>query len=88
MSSRKQGLNTALFRPKDEIDHEQGQMQSTGDMTPAPERRYKRASFDLYEDQLVALSEIRTKLWRETGVRPKVSELAREAFDLLIEKHG
>ncbi len=47
-------------------------------------RSIVRASFDIYQDQQQALAEIQTIRFKRTGKKPKMGELAQEAFDLYI----
>jgi len=44
-----------------------------------------RHSFDVYEDQLLALAEVQTALFRKTGRKPKMGELVRTALDAYIQ---
>lgn len=47
----------------------------------------KRASFDLREDQIWDLSDLKNRLNRQ-GRRVRISDLAREAVDDLLAKYG
>jgi hypothetical protein len=47
-------------------------------------RAVVRASFDIFHDQQQALAEIQTARFKETGRKPKMGELAQEAFELYI----
>jgi hypothetical protein len=47
-------------------------------------RAVVRASFDIFQDQQQALAEIQTARFKRTGRKPKMGELAQEAFDLYI----
>src|SRR5215210_1620985 len=47
-------------------------------------RTVVRASFDIFHDQQQALAEIQTARFKETGRKPKMGELAQEAFELYI----
>jgi hypothetical protein len=49
------------------------------------ERAVIRASFDIFQDQQHALAEIQTARFKKTGKKPKMGELAQEAFDLYIK---
>lgn len=49
------------------------------------ERALVRASFDIFQDQQQALAEIQTARFKKTGRKPKMGELAQEAFDLYIK---
>jgi hypothetical protein len=48
------------------------------------ERRKVRHSFDIYEDQLLTLTEIQTSIFRATGKKPKLGELVQQAIDEYI----
>ena len=48
------------------------------------ERTRVRHSFDIYTDQLVALADIQTTIFRRTGRKPKMGELVQEALDIYI----
>jgi hypothetical protein len=87
MSSRRKPTDTSLFRTKEDIEQEDSA--PTRDMSPRVADRgpTKRVSFDLYVEQWDAFDDIRSGLKHERESRPKVSELAQEAFDLLIEKY-
>jgi hypothetical protein len=50
------------------------------------ERRQRRQSFDVFEDQVNALYEIQLKRAKGTAKKPLMGELAREAFDDFIKK--
>jgi len=51
------------------------------------ERRVVRHSFDIGQDQLMALAEIQTHIFNETGRKPKLGPLVQEALDAYITKH-
>lgn len=51
-----------------------------------PDGRLKRHPFDIFEDQLTGLAEIQLKIQKETGKKPTLGELVREALDNLIKK--
>lgn len=74
-------LETGLFRSKEEIDQETGSSQLV-DMSPAHDVRLKRASFDLREDQIRALGQLKYR----SGKR--ISDLAQEAIDDLLAKYA
>ena len=49
------------------------------------ERRVIRHSFDIYGDQLVALTDIQARLYRQTGKKPKLGRLVQDALDRYID---
>jgi hypothetical protein len=51
------------------------------------ERLIVRHSFDIGRDQLMALAEIQTHIFNETGRKPKLGPLVQEALDAYIAKH-
>ncbi len=86
MSSRRKDLNAGaatggLFRPREEIEQEQdreprqGPVLSTSRDVSPTERRVKRASFDIYEDQIERLGTLKYRS------RTKISDMVREALD-------
>jgi hypothetical protein len=50
-------------------------------------RRRIRHSFDIWEDQLLALAEIQAQLFLTTRRKPKLGELVQEALDRYIQQH-
>src|SRR4051812_21216842 len=50
------------------------------------ERPRVRHSFDIYQDQLLSLSEIQAAAFKRTGRKPKVGELVQEALDAYIKR--
>lgn len=46
-----------------------------------------RHSFDIGQDQLLALAEIQMQRFNETGKKPKLGPLVQEALDQYIAKH-
>lgn len=48
------------------------------------ERTKVRHSFDIYQDQLLALTEIQADIFRQTGKKPKVGDLVQQALDAYI----
>ncbi len=48
------------------------------------ERTRTRHSFDVWQDQLLALSEIQVERFNRTGRKPKLGELVQEALDAYI----
>lgn len=50
------------------------------------ERIQKRHSFDVWQDQLISLTEIQTQRFHKTGRKPKLGELVQEALDAYIAK--
>jgi len=90
MSARRKSkeLDTSLFRTPEHI--EQGQTPASRDMSPVAEQaepRLKRASFDLREEQILDLNDLKTKLARQ-GIKRRISDLAQEAIDDLLAKYG
>ena len=51
------------------------------------ERTIVRHSFDIGQDQLLALTELQTRRFGETGKKPKVGTLVQEALDAYIAQH-
>ncbi len=45
-----------------------------------------RHSFDVWQDQLLGLSEIQADRFSQTGKKPKLGELVQEALDAYIAK--
>lgn len=75
----RKGLDTTLFRPRSEILQEE--LTTSGDMTPAESRPVKRASFDIYEDQLKRLG-----LLKYTRGE-KISDMVKDALEEYLVKH-
>ena len=50
------------------------------------ERMRVRHSFDVWQDQLLGLSEIQADRFSRTGKKPKLGELVQEALDAYIAK--
>ena len=50
------------------------------------ERTRVRHSFDIWQDQLLGLSEIQADRFSQTGRKPKLGELVQEALDAYIAK--
>ena len=48
------------------------------------ERNRVRHSFDIWQDQLLALAEIQAQRFSRTGRKPKIGELVQEALDAYI----
>ena len=48
------------------------------------ERTRTRHSFDIWQDQLLALTEIQVQRFNRTGRKPKLGELVQEALDAYI----
>jgi hypothetical protein len=67
--------------PREEIVTEARAVEQTNERT-------KRQSFDLREDQIRGLTRLQATLFDQTGRKPKMGELAQEAFDLLLRKYG
>jgi len=51
------------------------------------ERLIVRHSFDIGRDQLMALAEIQTHIFNQTGRKPKLGPLVQDALDAYIAKH-
>lgn len=83
MSSRRKATDTSLFRPKEEIEKDASR--TSGDMspeTPTDSRPVKRASFDVYADQVERLGVLKyTK-------NQKISDMVREALDEWLAKQS
>ncbi len=47
-----------------------------------------RHSFDVWQDQLLALAEIQARRFSRTGRKPKLGELVQEALDAYIANQG
>jgi CRISPR/Cas system CSM-associated protein Csm2 small subunit len=84
-----------IFRPKDEVESERlvAETSSVAQKRPfvrsferTDERIQRRHSFDVWQDQLIALTEIQTQLFHKTGRKPKLGELVQEALDAYIAK--
>lgn len=52
-----------------------------------PERAKVRHSFDVYKDQITALTAIQARLFSRTGTKPKLGELVQRALDDYIQTH-
>ena len=50
------------------------------------ERIIVRHSFDIGQDQLIALAEIQMRLFHETGRKPKLGPLVQDALDAYIAR--
>ena len=50
------------------------------------ERYRVRHSFDIWQDQLLGLSEIQSERFSQSGRKPKLGELVQEALDAYIAK--
>lgn len=50
------------------------------------ERTRVRHSFDIWQDQLMALAEIQTQIFNRTGRKPKLGDLVQEALDAYVAK--
>jgi hypothetical protein len=55
--------------------------------TRTNERLIVRHSFDIGRDQLMALAEIQTQIFNQTGRKPKLGPLVQDALDAYITKH-
>jgi hypothetical protein len=84
-----------IFRPKDEVESERlvADTSSLAQRGPSvrpfvrtDERIQRRHSFDVWQDQLIALTEIQTQMFHNTGRKPKLGELVQEALDDYIAK--
>jgi len=51
------------------------------------ERTRVRHSFDVFEDQLQALTDIQADVFHQTNRKPKVGELVQKALDEYIHRH-
>ena len=84
----------SLFRSKEEIEQEESSEAPTDqEVTPAhmharaDEPRRIRMSYNIREEQDIAIEDIQAQIRRETGNKPTKSELCEEALDLLIAKY-
>jgi hypothetical protein len=84
-----------IFRPKDEVESERLVEETSSVAQKGPfvrtnertnERIQRRHSFDVWQDQLIALTEIQTQMFHKTGRKPKLGELVQEALDAYIAK--
>jgi hypothetical protein len=50
------------------------------------ERTKIRHTFDIFQDQLLALTEIQAGRFKQTGRKPRVGDLVQEALDAYIER--
>jgi hypothetical protein len=84
-----------IFRPKDEVESERLVADTSSLTQKRPsvhpfertfERIQRRHSFDVWQDQLIALTEIQTQMFHKTGRKPKLGELVQEALDAYIAK--
>jgi hypothetical protein len=84
-----------IFRPKDEVESERLVTDTSSLTQKRPsvhplertfERIQRRHSFDVWQDQLIALTEIQTQMFHNTGRKPKLGELVQEALDDYMAK--
>lgn len=90
-----------IFRPRDQVEAELASIDSpdpdpslhhkhssSNDTTIARsnERTKTRHSFDVFKDQITALSEIQVSMLRQTGAKPKLGDLVQQALDEYIER--
>lgn len=94
-------FGVGVFRPKEVVEHDLAVAEgiTTPLSTPvAPptqnrtndrsnERTTVRHSFDIRQDQLIALTQIQTELFNETRQKPKLGTLVQEALDRYIAQH-
>lgn len=87
MNSRRKPVDTSLFAKTSReetssspVQHDSASVSSFGDMS-SEDRRVKRASFDIYEDQIERLGMLKYR------TRTKISDLVREALDDYLAKH-
>lgn len=83
MSSRRKGLDTSLFGVKDTAEQEDPvARRDMSPETPTDTRPVKRASFDVYADQVERLGVLKyTK-------NQKISDMVREALDEWLSKQA
>ena len=62
--------------------------QGRGVGRPPLERPTKRQSYEIFEDQLMALRRLRSTRELETGEKVSMSGLVREAIDALLAENG
>lgn len=80
MSSRRKAVDTSLFRPKEEIEQEEQQRSTSRDMS-SDTRAVKRASFDVYADQIERLGILKYKS------KQRMSDMVRDALDEYLARH-
>ena len=87
-------VGSSLFRSREEIEQEaSGEIPAVEGRTSAQlhtraaEPRRIRMSYNIREEQDVAIEEIQAQIRRKTGNKPTKSELCEEALDLLIDKY-
>lgn len=56
-------------------------------LEPTVERTKVRHSFDIYQDQLLTLTELQTKVFRATGRKPRISDMVQEALDAYLSNN-
>ena len=96
-----QQYTSGIFRPRDEVEAELASLDRGALPTPPAsgpvtsndasfertnERTRTRHSFDVFKDQIAALSEIQVRLFRQTGAKPKLGELVQQALDDYIDR--
>lgn len=52
----------------------------------APERQKVKQGFQVYRDQVLALSELQFETYRRTGKKPHIGEMMRDALDDFIAR--
>jgi hypothetical protein len=96
-------IGGGIFRPREVVESELAAVEQVPLATPDPalavetppartnersnERRSVRHSFDVRQDQLLALAEIQAELFSKTGKKPKLGELVQEALDGYIARY-
>jgi hypothetical protein len=83
-------LDASPSPPKSRATRSVNNIQRSNERTPvATNERIKiRHTFDIFQDQLQALSEIQTARFRQTGRKPRIGDLAQEALDAYIKERG
>lgn len=83
----KKSLDTSLFRSREEVDQEQEKTTNSRDMSREADRREKRASFDLYEDQIARLGSLKYRL-AEHGEKRRISDMVKDAVEAYLTQHN
>lgn len=89
-----------IFRPPAEVEQELAMLEADTDQAnPLSERTFDRSdersnerpktrhSFDVFSDQIKALTAIQSQIFNRTGKKPKLGELVQQALDDYIRTH-
>ena len=91
-------FGAGIFRPADAVTDDLATLADQDETSDRPEQNDRtiersndrlrvRHSFDIWQDQLLALTEIQTRLFLETRRKPKLGELVQAALDAYIAHH-